>query len=286
MQTIMHRLRSILPLRLRSLATLLVLFGLAGFTSAQEVTDRWGLGEPASLNGYRFTELFWLITALVGSSFVLVIILIAIPVFRDRAKPGHKAKFDHGSSLHDKNLTAMISIVTFIVLDAWVLVIAMTDLREAYWAVPEVGDQDVYEVEVLAQQWAWNFRTPGVDGEFGTADDILSNSALVVPVDRQVSFQMTSKDVIHSLFLPEMRMKKDANPGDINTCWFQAKDTGEFTILCAELCGYAHYQMHGELTVLDTETFNAWEQEASKLAVAAYDSEDTESQWAWDWEQQ
>ncbi|MFT7663891.1 MAG: cytochrome c oxidase subunit 2, partial [Planctomycetota bacterium] len=172
----MHRLSSLLPTRLRSFATLMVLFGLSSVASAQEVTNRWGLGEPASLNGYRFTELFWLITVLVGVSFVLVIVLIAIPVIRDRARPGHKANFDHGSSLHDKNLTTIISLITFIVLDAWVLVIAMTDLREAYWAVPEIGQEDVYEVEVLAQQWAWNFRTPGVDGEFGTADDILSNS--------------------------------------------------------------------------------------------------------------
>ena len=284
----MHRLKSLLLSPLQRCAALFALWAMTGAVHAQEtgeIVNRWGLGEPASDYGYRFTDLFWFITLLVSISFVLVLILIAIPVIRDRARPGHKASFDHGSSLHDKQLTTVISVITFIVLDAWVLVIAMKDLREAYWAVPEVDQPGVYRVEVLAQQWAWNFRTPGIDGEFGTADDILSNSELVVPVDRPVSFQMTSKDVIHSLFLPEMRMKKDANPGELNTAWFQAKDTGEFTILCAELCGYAHYQMHGKLTVMDEDTFNEWEREASKLAAVAFDSVDTESQWAWDWEQ-
>ena len=284
----MQRLKTLLSTRLKGCAALLALMAMTGAAHAQEVAEtanRWGLGEPASDYGHRFSYLFWLITTLVSVSFVLVLILIAIPVIRDRARPGHKASFDHGSSLHDKQLTTVISVITFIVLDAWVLVIAMQDLREAYWAIPEDGQEGVYQVEVLAQQWSWNFRTPGVDGEFGTADDILSNSDLVVPINRPVSFQMTSKDVIHSLFLPEMRMKKDANPGDVNTTWFQAIRTGEFSILCAELCGYAHYQMHGKLTVLEEDTFNEWEREASKLAVAAFDSEDTESQWAWDWEQ-
>ena len=284
----MHRLQTLLSSRLKSCAALIAFLAMTGVVHAQEAAEtanRWGLREPASLNGYRFTDLFWFITLLVGVSFLLVLILIAIPMIRDRARPGHKASFDHGSSFHDKQLTTIISVITFVVLDAWVLVIAMKDLREAYWAIPEIGQEGVYEVEVLAQQWAWNFRAPGVDGEFGTADDILSNSELVVPVGRPVSFQMTSKDVIHALALPEMRMKKDVNPGDINTAWFQAIRAGEFTILCQELCGYAHYQMHGKLTVLDQDTFNEWEQEASKLALAAFDSEDTESQWAWDWEQ-
>jgi cytochrome c oxidase subunit 2 len=211
------------------------------------------------------------------------VILIAIPALRDRARPGHKAKFDHGSSFHDKRVTTVISVTTFIVLDAWVLVIAMTDLREAYWKLPDVEEPGVQRVEVLAQQWSWNFRHAGVDGEFGTADDILELNHLTLPKDRSASFQMTSKDVIHSLFLPEMRMKRDVNPGAINRTWFKPITAGEFTILCAELCGYAHYQMHGKLTVLEPDAFAAWEQEASQLGVAGYDPEDEEAQWAWDW---
>jgi len=282
----MSMLKATLPslacLRSRWLGCPLALMLTSTWALAQD--KRWGPGEAASDYGYRFHDLFWLITILVSVAFALVVILLAIPVLRDRERPGHRASFDHGKSLHDKRLTAVISIVIFIILDAWVLVIAMQDLREAHWALPDAEDPQTYRVEVLAQQWAWNFRAPGVDGEFGTADDIITINELVVPKDRPVSFNMSSKDVIHALFLPEMRMKMDVNPGSINKTWFRPITAGDFTILCAELCGFAHYQMSGKLRVLEQGLFNEWEAEASKLASTAFDADDTEAQWAWDWE--
>ena len=61
--------------------------------------------------------------------------------------------------------------------------------------------------------------------------------------------------------------------------------TGDFDILCAELCGYAHYQMFGMLHVLPDAEFDVWQQEASRQALAAYDENDTEAHWAWDWQE-
>ncbi|MFT4538775.1 MAG: cytochrome c oxidase subunit 2 [Planctomycetota bacterium] len=285
MPTLMMKLSSVYAgLASRMWVTGLTVMILAGLSHAQEVEKRWAPLEPASDYGYRFGELFWLITILCTVSMTIVMILLCVPFFRDRARPGHKASYDHGSSLHDKRLTAVISVVTFVILDAWVLVIAMKDLREAYWKIPELDEPGLYQVEVLGQQWAWNFRATGIDGVFGTADDILEMNHLTVPKGRPVSLQMTSKDVIHALFLPEMRMKRDVNPGAINEMWFRAIKSGEFTILCAELCGYAHYQMHGHLTVLEQDQFDNWEQEASQLAETAFDSTDNEAQWAWSWE--
>lgn len=258
-------------------------FALAALAEAQG-GKRWGPTEAASDYGYRFYDLFWLITILCSVSFAIVCILILIPALRDRARPGHKASFDHGASLKDKRVTTVVSASVFLVLDAWVLVIAMTDLREAWWNIPDEEEAGVYPVEVLAQQWAWSFRHQGADGEFGTADDIIQINELTVPTDTSISFQMTSKDVIHSLFLPEMRTKRDANPGAINEMWFKAIRSGEFTILCAELCGFAHYQMHGKLHVLEGDQFESWHEDASRLGIAAFDTEDEEAQWAWKWE--
>jgi cytochrome c oxidase subunit 2 len=106
-----------------------------------------------------------------------------------------------------------------------------------------------------------------------------------VPEGRPVVFNLSSKDVIHSLFIPDMRIKRDANPGAINQVWFEAAPgkSGTYDILCAELCGYAHYQMHGTLTVVPPEAWDAWEQEASRIATATWDESDAEAQWAWDW---
>ncbi|MHC5212202.1 MAG: cytochrome c oxidase subunit II [Planctomycetota bacterium] len=255
--------------------------------AAQDGTvNRWGPTPVASTEGHRVDFLFWMITALISGSFVIVLILLIVPVMRDRARAGHKASYDHGSSLHDKRFTAIVSLIVFIVLDASVLWITMNDLREAVWNVPE-SEQGSFRVEVLAQQWSWNFRTPGTDGEFGTADDIVTINHLHVPEGRPVVFNLSSKDVIHSLFLPDMRIKRDANPGAINQVWFEAAEgmSGDYDILCAELCGYAHYQMHGTLTVVPPEAWDAWEQEASRIAVATWDENDEEAQWAWEFKE-
>ncbi len=258
---------------------------LAPAARAQEVVQRWRPNPPASSYGERFDELFALITVLISVSFAVVLVLLVVPVVRDRARPGHKASFDHGSSLHDKRFTAAVSVIVFIVLDAWVLIVAMRDLREGYWNLPQPDVPGVLRVELLAQQWAWNFRTPGSDGEFGTADDIVTINELTVPQDRPVVVNEASKDVIHALFIPDMRVKRDANPGAINTLWFQPVKSGEFQILCAELCGYAHYQMQGRLRVLPAPQFDAWQDEASRIALAEWDENDAEARWAWEFKE-
>lgn len=284
----MNRLQTMISTRARRrLALPITTALLSAGASAQEVAKRWGLGEPASSYGHRFDELFTLITTLIGVSFLIVLVMLLVPVFRDRAKPGKKASFDHGSSLHDKRFTAVVSLIVFIVLDALVLIVAMQDLREGYWAIPKEPDAEVapYQVQILAQQWAWNFRATGPDGEFGTADDILSLNELTLPKDRPAVFNMTSKDVIHSFFVPDMRFKRDANPGAVNEGWFEPIIAGDFAILCAELCGFAHYQMHGMIHVLEQDDFDQWEQDASALALAVFDEDDTEAHWAWAWQE-
>lgn len=258
---------------------------LSPVLSAQDaVENRWGPTDVASKEGHRVDDLFMLITTLISVSFVIVLIMLLTPVFKHRARPGHKAHYDHGSSLHDKRFTAIVSLIVFIALDASVLIIAMTDLREVVYNFPQTSE-GAYRVEVSAQQWSWNFRVTGPDGEFGTADDIVTINELHVPNETPVAFNLASKDVIHSLFLPDMRIKRDVNPGAINRVWFEPAIAGSYDILCAELCGVAHYQMHGRITVLEKAEFAAWEQEAGLIATASYDEDDTEAQWAWDWKE-
>lgn len=268
-------------LRTRWFATPAAILLFSALATAEQ--KRWGPTPVASSYGHRFEELFWLITILTSVSFAIVCIMLAIVVRRDRARPGHKASYDHGSSLHDKRLSAFISVTVFLVLDWWVLVISVGDLRQAFWKIPSMDEEGVFRVEVLAQQWAWNFRTPGVDGEFGTADDIVTINELHLPLDRPISMNMTSKDVIHSFFMPDMRFKRDINPGAVTLAWFKPIIPGDYDLLCAELCGFAHYQMRSGVTILEQDDFNVWEQEASRLAEAAYDAEDHEAHWAWSW---
>ncbi|HZM01365.1 MAG TPA: cupredoxin domain-containing protein [Planctomycetota bacterium] len=252
--------------------------------AAAEEADRWGPNPVASLHGGRVDTLFWLITLLVGVSFLIVLVMLLVTLLRDRARPGVKARYDAGSSLHDKRFTAIVSVVVFLLLDASVLWVTMHDLRETVWNFP-APSEDAVRVELLAQQWAWNFRLTGADGEFGTADDIVTINQVHVPQGRPVVVHGTSKDVIHSLFIPDMRIKRDLNPGALNSVWFQPEKAGDFEILCAELCGFAHYQMHGRLSVVPTERWEAWQAEASRIAQATHDEQDTEARWAWDWKE-
>jgi len=268
-----------------STLAMLLCTGLASAMGNGQVENRWQPPEIASTYGHRYDDLFMLITTLVSVSFVIVCVMLAAAVFKFRSKPGRKAHYDNGNSLHDKRFTAIVSVTVFLVLDAWVLVIAMGDLREGVYAIPELGGvEDVMQVEVLGQQWAWNFRTTGEDGVFGTADDVVTINDLTVPVDTPISFNITSKDVIHAFSLPAMRFKRDLTPGAINLAWFEVIKAGDYDILCQELCGVSHYQMVGVMHTLEQDEFEAWNVEASRLAEFAYDKDDTEAHWAWDWE--
>src|SRR5262245_28086959 len=134
------------------LATLAALLALALAPAAAAADgNRWGPTPPASAEGHRVDSLFMLITWLVSSSFAIVLLLMLITVVRDRARPGHSARYDHGASLHDKRFTAVVSVIVFVVLDAWVLITTMRDLREVVYNIPR-SDPNAYRVEVLAQQ--------------------------------------------------------------------------------------------------------------------------------------
>jgi cytochrome c oxidase subunit 2 len=164
----------------------------------------------------------------------------------------------------------------------------------------------VLKIRVVAEQFAWNVHYPGPDGKFGKVDlkylDAQSNplgldpndaegkddstavGAMALPVGREVLINLTSKDVIHNLFLPHLRVKQDAIPGQTiqvwtaavktsaehkqtefakaqaagKTEWKSPADVPELEIACAQLCGVGHYNMRGTLLLLNEAEFQAW----------------------------
>jgi cytochrome c oxidase subunit 2 len=115
-----------------------------------------------------------------------------------------------------------------------------------------------YEIDVTAQTWNWTFT---YEGRYVSPDGNLH-----IPVDTPVRLILTSKDVIHDLFLPEFRMKKDAVPGRYNRMWVQAKYTGNYEITCAEYCGDRHSQMLARVIVHPKNEFPAWLEIAKDLS--------------------
>jgi len=105
-------------------------------------------------------------------------------------------------------------------------------------------------VYVDAKQWMWKFTYPG-----GRS----TNDVLMVPVGKPIKLVMTSRDMIHSFFVPAFRTKMDVLPGRYTTVWFEAKKPGSYPIWCAEYCGPSHSTMRGEVLVLSQEDYARWE---------------------------
>jgi cytochrome c oxidase subunit II len=131
--------------------------------------------------------------------------------------------------------------------------------RDYVWAnEPPRGAMDVY---VMGKQWMWKFSYPEGPGLV----DVLR-----VPAGRPVRLLITSRDVIHSFYIPEFRLKKDAVPGRYTELWFEAPEPGEHLVMCAEYCGRDHSHMRARVVVMEPGEFEAWqaqEQEAVPQAV-------------------
>jgi cytochrome c oxidase subunit II len=108
---------------------------------------------------------------------------------------------------------------------------------------------DAMSIQVTAKQWMWKFSYPGARR---------SINVLTVPVGRPVRLTMTSRDVIHSFFVPAFRIKQDVIPGRYVTAWFQATAPGSYDIYCAEYCGVSHSRMLATVNVLSAQDYEAW----------------------------
>jgi cytochrome c oxidase subunit 2 len=118
-----------------------------------------------------------------------------------------------------------------------------------------VDPQNAYEIQVTGQKWTWFFTYPnGYVAE-----------QLHVPVDRAVRLVMTSEDVIHSLFIPAFRLKRDVVPGRYHKVWFNATEPGEYDLFCAEFCGTNHSNMTTKVVVHAAGEFDKWLEDASNL---------------------
>jgi cytochrome c oxidase subunit 2 len=127
------------------------------------------------------------------------------------------------------------------------------------WADVKIRTPDIPPtVEVTGRQFEWRLRYPGPDGKIGTRDDIHHVNDLHLPVDTDILIDLESMDVLHSFFVPNLRIKQDAIPGSTIPVWFRATETGTFDLVCAELCGWGHYKMRGRLTVESKEDYRRW----------------------------
>lgn len=148
------------------------------------------------------------------------------------------------------------------------------------WAKFVDVPRDAMEVEAVGQQWTWMYRFPGKDGKLGLVDaqfvsdknpfginpadpagqdDILIDSPEVrLPLGKPIKVLLRSKDVLHNFSIAQIRVKMDLVPGLVTHVWFTPTRTGDFDLLCEELCGIAHFAMRGRMIIEDEKSFTTW----------------------------
>jgi cytochrome c oxidase subunit 2 len=241
----------------------------------------WGLPIDISTNGWEIDRLIIVIHAIMAVLFAGWLAFLLYALFRFRAKPGHKAEY------HTKHFKAPTYLEVGIAITEVILLTAFSFPIWSHTRVDFPPRDQAMQIRVVAEQFAWNVHYPGKDNIFGKADPTLMNSTnplgldpadpagkddvatinqLHIPVDTPIIVDLSSKDVIHSFSVPVMRLKQDTIPGQLIPVWFQAKQTGEFEIACAQLCGLGHYRMRGFFVVDTQDKFESWiaEQVAQK----------------------
>jgi cytochrome c oxidase subunit II len=256
---------------------------LCGAARAAPLPERgYGLPRDASVDGHRVDSLLHFTLGSTAVVFAAVLALLLFALVKHRG-PAHPAAYSHGTRRSKQAVAGSILFIALAV-DGSLFTLTELDLRRHFWNFEGAeADPEVVRIEVNAHQWSWAARYPGPDGRFGTPDDVVTTDDIRVPVGAPVVMQLTSTDVIHSLYLPNFRVKQDAVPGNVGRLTFRARVPGEYEIACAQHCGPSHYKMRGVLSVLAPQAYREWLEEASADAVRAYDPDDAEARWGWEW---
>lgn len=254
--------------------------------SAQALAD-WTLNMPEgvtdlSAETHRLHMMvFWWCVAIAVVTFGAMIYAL---VMHRKSKGAKAAQFSH----------SMKAEITWTVIPIIILLLMAIPAAETLVKIEDTRDPDL-TVVATGYQWKWHYRYQGEDVEFfsnldrDSADTRRVGSGmdpfevanylrevdrrLVVPKGQKVRLLVTSNDVLHAWWVPELAIKKDAIPGYINETFFQANETGLFRGQCAELCGMDHGFMPIVVEVVEPEEYQAWlgEQKDDGTRLAASD---------------
>lgn len=245
-----------------------LLAGISAYIVAKKI---WWFPDSISTIAPFIDEQFNLTMLISGIIFVLAQVVLGILIFRFRDRGG-QAQYSHGN-----NRLEIVWTLATAVIFIGLAIMGKTAWASLHFMGPDPG---AMQVEITAQQFSWTFRYPGADGKFGatdpgrisetsgntlglnrdepeTKDDVVT-TVMAIPVNRPVEVILRSKDVIHSFFVPHLRIKQDAVPGLAIRIHFTAQKIGEYEVACVELCGLGHYRMRTDFKVLSEEDFQKW----------------------------
>lgn len=237
------------------------------------VSRKWWFPEAISEHAPALDRQFLITIVVVGISFTAAQVALgwAVWKFRDTGKPGDRSVYSHGSN----RLEMLWTVITAVIF------ITLAIMGQSVWASLRLHDAPPgsYSVEVVAQQFQWNFHYAGADNKFGRTDPQLIDdgslnfigldpedaasrddsvtAALAIPVNRPVELRLRSKDVIHNFWVPQLRFKQDLVPGMEIKVHFTANRVGKYELACAELCGQLHFKMKSYMLVLPEDELSA-----------------------------
>jgi cytochrome c oxidase subunit 2 len=234
------------------------------------VSGHWWFPDSIAEHGAAIDRQFKLTAIVVAVGFVGSQLALAYAIVRYGRKGNERAVYSHGNN----KLEAIWTVITAAI---FVIVAVMGQVVWYNLHITEAAPNAV-PINVVGQQFQWNFHYAGKDGAHGKTDakfindgslnfvgidpddesgkDDIQMSTLIVPENRPVAIKLRSKDVIHDLFIPALRIKQDAVPGMNVGMHFTATKAGKYEIACAELCGSLHYNMKTFMLVLPQDEYN------------------------------
>ena len=208
--------------------------------------------DPAGIHAARISTLWWIMFVVLAVTFVLVVLFLSRALARaphlDHFAPPHLVPLAEDSPTW-RGVAAAIG-VTVIILFGLLVASLVTGARVAALPTPP----EALTIEVVGRQWWWEIRYPHRDPQ----QIVTTANEIHIPVGRPVAIHTTSRDVIHSFWVPNLHGKRDVLPGRINTFWLQADRPGTFRGQCAEFCGLQHAHMAFYVIAEPQEQFEAW----------------------------
>jgi len=220
----------------------------------------WFPGAAASPLGRQIDDLFYLILVITAVTFIGVHAVLGYILWKFSGSAGKRSQFQHGSHA--------LEVVWSIVPAGILLFIALYQMD--VWAAyrmksrfdPEAMANPIAEVSARQFEWRIRYPAPGkVLQDSPQPDDLYTVNDLHVPAGRPVVIKLKGADVLHSFFLPHLRIKQDAVPGLLIPVWFEASQPKVYDLVCAELCGWGHYKMRGQLTAQTDADFQKYLQD-------------------------
>jgi cytochrome c oxidase subunit 2 len=231
----------------------------------------WWFPPPINQHGLDYDAQFMRTLIVTGIIFFLAQFALGWVIFKYR-DDGRRAEYSHGNNKLEVVWTSATAL----------LFLALVLMGTKIWASVHFDEAppDAVPIEIMAKQFAWNFRYPGPDGKFGHTDlklindaagnpyglddkdpaakDDIVSASLKVPVGKPIKLIMHSRDVIHNFFVRELRLKQDIVEIPLH---FQADQIGIYEVPCSELCGLGHFQMRTTMQVMSEADFEAWKQQ-------------------------